>query len=81
MSDLKQDMEAYKANVAKENAKYGESGLGTAPEIDLPQGVSEVLYDGPTWFLNLPDGRQLRLVEPFEGEFTIERCDVGEDDG
>lgn len=49
------------------------------PEIVLPEGGRHVVEDGPTWFLTLPDGRELRLMEPFEGEFTIERCDAPDD--
>lgn len=50
--------------------------LPAAPEIDLPKGVGEDRHEGPTWYLNLPDGRVLRLAEHYEGEFAVERCDV-----
>ena len=38
-----------------------------APDIQLPEGGHDTMYDTPTWFLHLPDGRALRLTETSDG--------------
>ena len=47
-----------------------------APDVKMPPPGRDDVHDGETWFLNLHDGRIFRLVEQYDNEFTVERCDV-----
>ncbi len=58
----------------EENDMTRTKQIANYPEVALPEGRRFDRYDGPTWILVLPDGRELRLSEPVEGKFTIDRC-------